>query len=61
MGILFDCWHDAQQETPVGYCCICGGEIYAGDLAERCEDGLRHAACAMEGGGTDGYDHPENR
>lgn len=61
MGILFDCWRDAQQATPIGYCCICGGEIYTGDLAERCAGGLRHTACAKEDDDPDGHNHPDDR
>lgn len=49
-----------QQEQPVAYCCVCGGEIYAGDLKEQLESGYRHAECRdLEE--DDGRDYTEDR
>lgn len=60
MGLIFDCWKDTQQEQPVAYCCVCGGEIYAGDLKERIDSGYRHAECRdLEE--YDGRDYTEDR
>ena len=30
-------WYDPQQQPPLGYCRICGGEVYRDGFCGRCE------------------------
>lgn len=36
---------DRQQETPVAHCAYCGGEIYAGEIIRKGDEGCIHQCC----------------
>lgn len=36
---------DRQQEAPVAHCAYCGGEIYAGEIVRKGDEGCVHQCC----------------
>lgn len=36
---------DRQQEAPVAHCAYCGGEIYAGEIVRKGDEGWIHQCC----------------